>query len=93
MVDAAELELLRASALNCGGDGRMVTVIVNSCAYSCCGRGWLRREGYEQTYRGWIDNLHDPDKIHVGTFMLYAPGIGTLGYTIAVRFDEVELVR
>lgn len=87
MIEAAELELLRASALNLGGDGRIVAVDVNACAYSCCGRGWQRRDGYLQCYRGWIDNLGD------GGFMLYSPGIGTLSYVLAVRFDEVEAVE
>lgn len=87
MIDADELALLRASAINHGGDARIVEVIVNGCAYSCCGRPWARRDGYEQTYSGWIDNLNER------TFMLYSPGIGTLSYVIAVRFDEVEAVR
>lgn len=82
MVDAGELELLRASQAS----GEPVSVIVHGCAYSCCGRGWMRRDSYLQTYRGRIDNLTD------GTFMLYSQGLGTIGYVLVVRFDEVEIV-
>lgn len=88
MIDA-ELELLRASAINMGGDASVLEVTVNGCAYSCCGRGWQRRDGYWQDYRGWIDCL-DVDR---GTFMLYSPGIGTVSYVVAARFDEVEAVE
>lgn len=93
MIDADELDLLRASAINHGGDARIVEVIVSGCAYSCCGRPWSRRDGYEQTYSGWVDNLNLPDDRGSGAFMLYSPGIGTLSYVIAVRFDEVEAVH
>jgi hypothetical protein len=88
VIDAAELELLRASQ----ADHRVLDVAVNACAYSCCGRGWKRRDGYEQLYRGYVDNLQEPEDGAAGTFMLYAVGIGTISYVIAVRFDEVELV-
>lgn len=88
MVDADELEQLRASALNHGGDARPLRVVVSSCAYSCCGRGWRRRDGYEQTYVGWIDNL----RIDSGTFMLYSPGIGTMSYVVAARLADIEAI-
>lgn len=77
-------------------DRLLVEIVVNSCAYSCCGRGWLRKDGYEQTYRGWVDNLDfdpHPQGPFYGSFMLYSPGIGTLSYVVAVRFDEVQEVR
>jgi hypothetical protein len=97
MIDARELELLRASALNHHGDGRELCVTAHGCAFSCCGRGWQRRDGYMQIYRGWVDCLHIPVdddlKQRFGTFMLYSPGIGTLSYVVAMRFDEVELVE
>lgn len=89
MIDLDEFKLLRASAT----DKRIVSVVVSGCAYSCCGRGWQRRDGYEQHYRGWVDNLTIPTKRgEAGSFMLYSPGIGTLAYVIAVRFDEVQAV-
>lgn len=88
----SELEILRASALNMGGDGAIVRAVVNGCAFACCGRGWHRRDGYWQEYQGYIDNLQLPDNGAAGTFMLYSPGIGTLSYVIAVRFGEVESV-
>lgn len=91
-LDATELEQLRASAINCGGDARLLDIVVNACAYSCCGRGWRRRDGYEQSYRGWVDNLQLPDDLHDGSFMLYSPGIGTISYVVAVRFSEVEAI-
>jgi hypothetical protein len=97
MVTGAELELLQASqaTVRDGGsiDRLLVEVAVSGCAYSCCGRGWLRKDGYEQTYRGWVDNLEPPEGAMAGTFMLYSPGIGTLSYVVAVRFDEVQEVR
>lgn len=92
MIDERELELLRSSALNTGGDGRILTVITRGCAFSCCGRGWQRRDGYEQTYRGWVDNLHLPEGPNVGSFMLYSQGLGTLSYVVAMVFDDVEYV-
>lgn len=88
-----EIALLRASAINCGGDARPVAVTVSSAAYSCCGRGWQRRDGYEQTYVGWVDNLHEPDGMAQGAFMLYGVGLGTVAFTLAVVFAEVELVE
>lgn len=63
--------------------GELVTVRVSGCAYSCCGRAWRRKDGYEQTYRGYIDCLTD------NSFMLYSLGIGTLSYVVAVRADEL----
>ena len=72
---------------------RCLRVTVNACAYSCCGRGWQRRDGYEQTYVGWVDNLKLSDGPHVGSFMLYSEGLGTISYVIAAGFDEVELVE
>lgn len=83
MIDERELGLLRASQ----DHGASLIVTVNSCAYSCCGRGWHRRDGYWQTYRGRIDNLKESEP---GTFMLYSQGLGTIGYVIAARFYEVE---
>lgn len=88
MIDDAELALLRESQQTRRG----LQVTVTGCAYSCCGRGWLRRDGYEQTYIGYIDNLHEPEGNAAGTFMLYSWGIGTLSYVVAVRFSEVEVV-
>lgn len=82
-----ELELLRESAED---RSNIVRIVVNGCAYSCCGKGWRRRDGYEQDYIGYIDNL---EREEPGTFMLYAAGIGTLSYVVAVRFSEVELVE
>ena len=88
MVDVDELALLDRSQ----ADHSVLEVVVNGCAHSCCGRGWRRRDGYEQTYYGYVDNLHPPEPGRVGTFMLYSPGVGTLSYVVAVRFDEVEAI-
>lgn len=40
-----------------------VRIVVFGCAYACCGRGWQRRDGYEQTYHGYVQQLEqiDPD--------------------------------
>jgi hypothetical protein len=91
-VTDAELSLLRAAVRS---PDNAVAVHVTGCAYSCCGRGWLRRDGYEQVYYGWVDNLHEPEPVRrlAGSFMLYSPGLGTLSYVIAARFDEVALVE
>lgn len=91
-IDAEDFELLRRVTID--GDygpgtdpGERVKMIVHGCAYECCARGWMRRDGYEQTYFGYIDNLTD------ATVMLYGAGIGTSGYVIAARFDEIDAVE
>jgi hypothetical protein len=81
-----DLDKLRASQRD---KHQLVTVTVTGCAYSCCGKGWLRKDGYEQTYTGYIDNLQEPEGAAAGTFMLYSAGIGTLSYVIACRFYEL----
>jgi hypothetical protein len=87
-VDADELAILqRANATS-----EVLDVAVHGCAYSCCGKGWQRRDGYWQTYHGRIANLKLPENGNGGTFMLYSAGIGTLSYVIAARFDEVERI-
>lgn len=99
MIDDDELAILRAVAVSVDGvpnhgieAGRHVDITVNACAYSCCGRGWRRKDGYEQTYRGYVDNLALPAGEAQGTFMLYNPGLGSM-VVVAVRFYEVELVE
>ena len=89
MVDADELALLEQSQR----DHSVLEVIVNGCAHSCCGRGWRRRDGYEQSYFGYVDNLKLPEPGVAGTFMLYSTGLGgSLDFAIAARFDEVEAI-
>lgn len=90
-LESAEVALLRASV----ADHRPLRIVVNACAYSCCGRGWRRRDGYLQEYVGYIDNLTEPDEARgiVRTFMLYSVGLGTISYVVAVRDFEVELVE
>ncbi len=83
-MDSDDLDLLRSAAAD---RSRIIGITVTGCAYSCCGRGWRRRDGYEQEYSGYVDNLKE------GTFMLYSPGLGTLSYVVAVRFDEVLAVE
>lgn len=83
----ADLAILRAAA---GDRGRDIVVTVSGCAYSCCGRGWTRRDGYEQRYVGYVDNF---DGREPGAFMLYSRGIGTISYVCAIRFGEVEAVE
>ena len=90
MVDAADWGLLREAAQD---RGRIVTIVVTGCAYSCCGRGWRRRDGHEQTYHGWVDNFTDREGEKAGTFMLYNPGLGTVSYVLAVSDFEVADVR
>ena len=89
MVNADELALLEQSQR----DHSVLEVVVNGCAHSCCGRGWRRRDGYEQTYYGYVDNLHPPEGEAAGTFMLYSTGLGgSLDFVVAVRFFEVEAI-
>jgi hypothetical protein len=71
---------------------RLVQITVTGCAYSCCGKGWQRKDGYEQVYSGWVDNLKLPEGPYEGSFMLYSAGLGTLSYVVAVLFSEVESV-
>lgn len=89
-IDADDLALLQRS-----NDDKsfFVEVVVDGAAYSCCGRGWVRRDGYEQTYNGWIDNLTEKGPYSEGTFMLYATGLGTISYVVACRLYEVLDVR
>lgn len=100
MVDADERALLDESQRT----HEIIRVIVNGCAYSCCGKGWRRKDGYEQEYSGYVDNHKPPAPAKrvegvvippetVGTFMLYSPGIGTMSYVIAVRYSEVEVIE
>ena len=88
MVDTVDVGLLARSQAT----HELLDATVTGCAYSCCGKGWQRRDGYEQRYRGYIDNLTLPDGEMQGTFMLYSTGIGTLSYVIAVRFFEVAAI-
>lgn len=91
-LDKEEWNLLRAVAVSgpavaerqgAPQAGEVVEIRVNACAYSCCGRGWRRRDDYEQVYAGYVDNLTD------ATFMLYSMGIGTVSYVVAVHFSEL----
>lgn len=66
-------------------------VVVNGCAHSCCGRGWRRRDGYEQHYYGYVSVLDTTGD--VVTFSLTSLGVGTVSYVVAVREWEVELVE
>lgn len=79
-------EAVRAAAQD---TTQIITVVVMGCAYSCCGHGWRRRDGYEQTYRGWVDNFTEREGDKAGTFMLYNPGLGTVSYVCAIRDFEV----
>lgn len=88
-IDLGDLERLTHAAEH---RGEIVEVVVDGAAYSCCGRGWHRRDGYEQTYNGYVDNF-SMDNSTEGTFMLYSLGLGTISYVIAVRFFEVLDVR
>jgi hypothetical protein len=83
MIDAADLELLRESERT----HTLLRVTVSGCAYACCGRGWQRRDGYEQEYVGYVNPLNDESS--PVTFLLVAPGLGTISYTCAIRESEV----
>lgn len=84
MLDAEDLELLRESARDYS---KLVRVKVIGCAYSCCGKPWIRRDGYEQDYIGYVNPLDEsPPQV---TFTLVSPGIGTISYWCAIREGEV----
>lgn len=83
-MDGDELALLEASQAD---HAVILHVVVTACAWSCCGRGWQRRDGYEQEYWGWADNVDG------GTFMLYNPGLGAPSYVIACKTADVALVE
>lgn len=84
MIDPEDLELLRESARDFSV---LLRVTVTGCAYACCGRGWIRRDGYEQQYTGYVNPLdEDPPQV---TFMLVSPGLGTVSYHAAIRESEV----
>lgn len=80
-VDPQERELLERA----GHARAQVEIVVSGCAYRCCGRGWRRKDGYEQTYAGFVQ---------VGTdgVLLENPGIGS-PYFVMATFEEVQDVR
>lgn len=89
-MDTAEVALL----LHSEQTGVPVTITVNNCLFQCCGRGWLLRAGYEQTYRGRVADLEYPVPGIAGTFKLIAEGIGTITYMVHVdSWHDVELVE
>lgn len=85
-LDDAERALIRQSAET----HDILKLTVKGCAYSCCGKGWRRRD-YEAEYVGYVSGLKDDGE--PWTFLLVSPGLGTVSYTIAVRDWEVELVE
>jgi hypothetical protein len=92
VIDQAAIDLLREVQIGSGleREGQDVRILVTGCAYSCCGKGWRRRDGYRQKYIGYIDNLTFPEyEGQRGTFMLYAKRLQAV---VAVGFDEVEEV-
>lgn len=72
---------------------REVEIVVDACAYACCGRGWSTREGYEQTYRGYIATLDLPSASEPGGARLIARGIGTVSYFVVFGLDRLLDVR
>lgn len=63
--------------------GEVVEVRVSRCVYACCGKGSELREGYEQTYRGYVASLSRR------SFLLTNQGLGTVSYTVVVELDEL----
>lgn len=70
-----------------------VEVVVDACAYACCGRGWQARSGYEQTYRGYVANIDLPSGDEPGGARLISRGAGTVSYFAVFGFDHVLDVR
>lgn len=65
---------------------RRVQVVVTRALYACCGRAWIERSGYEQTYVGTV-------REHEGRWMLTAVGIGTISYVVVFDVADVEDVE
>lgn len=65
--------------------GDDLAITVSSCTHICCGRV-SKREGYEQSYQGFV--------LSVGAegFMLEKPGIGKYTYRVAVQFEALVAV-
>lgn len=75
-------------------DPRMVVeVVLDACLYSCCGKPWQDRIGYEQTYQGRIITLDLPDDSEPGCARLVARGIGTVTYTVIFGLAHLVDVR
>lgn len=70
-----------------------VEIVVDACMYACCGRAWQPREGYEQTYRGYIANLDLPSGDEPGGGRLISRGIGGPSYFVIFGFDHLADVR
>jgi hypothetical protein len=83
MVGGEDLGLLAASF---GGGGGRVTVQVTGCAFSCCGRGWRRRAGYEQLYTGRVVALDGRG------FVLVSEGAGSVGYVVWALLEDTLAV-
>lgn len=79
-MDSEDLAILQVAAR---ASYRNVSVTVDACDYNCCGKGWLRREGYEQQYVGRVGVVDS------GMFTLTSLGIGTISYVISARFEDV----
>lgn len=82
MGDAEDRELI---AQACAAKA-WVELVVSGCAYTCCGRGFRRRDGYEQTYQGRVVSTTEDG------LRLENPGAGST-YVVLAAFDEVEDVR
>lgn len=70
-----------------------VEIVVDACAYACCGRAWQAREGYEQTYRGYIANIDLSTSSEPGGARLIRRGAGTITYFVVFTFDHLLDVR
>lgn len=67
-----------------------ISITVSACDYNCCGRGWLRREGYEQQFVGYV---HALVVLEDGGLTLVSRGVGTISYSVFARFDEIKHVE
>jgi hypothetical protein len=83
-LDAEDLELLRESSRDFSV---LLRVTVSGCAYACCGRGWTRRDGYEQDYIGYVNPLdEEPPQV---TFIARLARPGHRELPRAIRESEV----
>lgn len=82
-------QALLAAALE---DRQSVRIVVRGCDFSCCSRGWHRRE-YEQELVGRVAAHFEPDDDTDGLVLLNGDGISSIAYVARIRYREIEVVE
>lgn len=79
------LTLLRSSNRD---HDKLVRVHFDRCEFCCCGRSFEPRK--DIAYVGYVNELHD--RTEDGTFTLLGLGVGTVGYVVTAKLDDVRSV-